>query len=67
MKRAHRPFRYKTDAERKAAKIAAKKRYIERNKDIIMEYNREYRRERYRKEQEAKGLKVKPYKKKELE
>ncbi|MDR2593903.1 MAG: hypothetical protein LBC87_03950 [Fibromonadaceae bacterium] len=67
MKRAHRPFRYKTEAERIEAIKAAKKRHYERNKDIIMEYNREIRRERYRKEQEAKGLTVKPYKRKELE
>jgi len=67
MKRAHRPYRYRTDAERKAAKADAKKRYDEKNKDVLREYNRELKREKYRKEQEAKGLTVKPYKIKDFE
>jgi len=67
MRRAHRPYRYRTEAERKAAKIAAKIRYNQKNKDILKEYNRELKREKYRKDQEAKGLTVKPYKTREFE
>jgi len=60
----HKHPKYKTEAERKNAKLEANKRYFERNKDAIMEYSRNYNREKYREEQKAKGLTVKIYKRK---
>ncbi|MCL1955806.1 MAG: hypothetical protein FWF63_00655 [Fibromonadales bacterium] len=65
MKYAPRPYRYKTEEERIAAIKASKKRYTEKNRDILKEYNRDYQREKYRKEKAKKNLKVKTYQRKE--
>ncbi|MDR2582328.1 MAG: hypothetical protein LBC75_02480 [Fibromonadaceae bacterium] len=69
LKRNYKPKhpKYKTDAERKAAKLEAARRYRDKNREVLQEYNRDYRKEKYRKEKEAKGLTVKPYKAREFD
>jgi len=55
--------KYKTEAERKAAKAKAQKKYFEKDKEVMKEYDRTRKREEYRQKQAAKGLEVKGYNK----